>query len=68
MFSTIDLESAYFQLPLHEDSWDFTVFITHEALFRFGRVPYGLASAPSAFQKMLVTVLKRTTKCGKLSG
>lgn len=58
VFSTIDLESAYFQLPLHEESRDLTAFITHEGLFRFCRVPYGLASAPSAFQKMLVTVLQ----------
>lgn len=35
------------QVPLHEDSRDLTAFITHEGLFRFCRVPYGLASAPS---------------------
>ena len=51
VFSTIDLANAYYQLPLHEDSRDITAFITHEGLFRFRRVPYGLASAPSAFQK-----------------
>ncbi|KAI2660383.1 Transposon Ty3-G Gag-Pol polyprotein [Labeo rohita] len=58
VFSTIDLESAYFQLPLHEESRDLTSFITHDGLFRFCRVPYGLASAPSAFQKILVTDLQ----------
>lgn len=31
-FSTIDLESAYFQLPLHEESCDLTAFITHKGL------------------------------------
>ena len=39
MLSTIDLESAYHQLPLHPDSRDLTAFITHEGLFRFCRVP-----------------------------
>ena len=58
VFSTIDLEIAYFQLLLHEESRDLTAFIIHEGLFRFCRVPYGLASAPSAFQKMLATVLQ----------
>ncbi len=58
VFSTIDLESAYFRLPLHEESRDLTAFITHEGLFRFCRVPFGLFSAPSAFQKMVVTVLR----------
>ena len=33
MFSTIDLERAYHQLPLHPDSRDLTAFITHEGLF-----------------------------------
>ena len=47
LFSTIDLASAYHQLPLNEDSRDLTAFI--KGLFRYCRVPYGLASAPSAF-------------------
>ncbi|KAL0190178.1 hypothetical protein M9458_012876 [Cirrhinus mrigala] len=58
VFSTIDLKSAYFQLLLHEESRDLTSFITHDGLFRFCRVPYGLASVPSALQKMLATVLQ----------
>ncbi|CAM4376854.1 unnamed protein product [Lepidochelys olivacea] len=52
MFSTLNLQSAYHQVMLHEDSRDLTAFITHEGLFRFKRFPYGLASAPNAFQKM----------------
>lgn len=58
VFSTIDLTCAYHQLPLHADSRDFTAFITHEGLFRFRCVPYRLASAPSAFQKIMEMVLK----------
>ncbi|CAM5110988.1 unnamed protein product [Natator depressus] len=58
MFSTLDLQSAYHQVMLHEDSRDLTAFITHEGLFCFKHVPYGLASAPSAFQKMMSLILK----------
>ncbi len=61
VFSTIDLESTYFQLPLHEESRDLTAFITHEGLFRFCCVPFGLASAPSAFHKILSTMLQGLT-------
>uniref|UniRef100_H3AQ61 ribonuclease H n=1 Tax=Latimeria chalumnae TaxID=7897 RepID=H3AQ61_LATCH len=50
MFSVIDLASAYHQVPLHEDSRDLAAFITH------CHVPYGLASAPAAFQKMMATI------------
>ncbi|KAL1263298.1 hypothetical protein QQF64_006037 [Cirrhinus molitorella] len=58
VFSTLDLQSAYHQVELHEDSRNLTAFITHEGLFRFKRVPYGLASAPSCFQKMMSEILK----------
>ncbi|KAI4894806.1 hypothetical protein NFI96_001731 [Prochilodus magdalenae] len=58
VFSTIDLQSAYHQVLLHPDSRDLTAFITHEGLFRFCRVPYGLASAPAAFQKMMSSILQ----------
>lgn len=58
VFTTIDLAAAYHQLTLHEKYRDITAFIMHDGLFRYCRVPYGLASAPSAFQKMMETVLK----------
>nr|XP_055067930.1 uncharacterized protein K02A2.6-like [Misgurnus anguillicaudatus] len=57
VFSTIDLASAYHQVPLHPESRDLTAFITHDGLFRYKRVPYGLASAAPAFQKMMMTIL-----------
>ncbi|CAL9702160.1 unnamed protein product [Knipowitschia caucasica] len=57
-YSQIDLSSAYHQLPLHPESRKLTAFITHDGLFQFTRVPFGLASAPSAFQKMMETILE----------
>ena len=57
VFSSIDLANAYYQVPLAEESCDLTAFITHEGLYRFCRVPYGLASAPTAFQKMMSIIL-----------
>lgn len=46
-------------MPLHEESRDLTAFITDDGLLRFKRIPYGLASAPSFFQKMMGVVLER---------
>lgn len=58
-YSQIDLSSAYHQLPLHPESLSLTAFITHEGVFQFTRVPFGLASAPFAFH----TVQSSCTTC-----
>lgn len=52
------LASAYHQLLLEEGSNDPTTFITHEGLFRFKRVCFGLVSVPAVFQKMMSQILK----------
>ena len=58
IFSIIDLSEAYLQLfPLHVESRDLTSFIHEDGAYRFTRVPYGLSSAPSAFQSMLCSIL-----------
>lgn len=57
VFSKIDLKSAYHQILLHKDSKNLTTFTTHWGLYRFNRVCFGLASAPSAFQRIICDVL-----------
>nr|XP_037276745.1 uncharacterized protein K02A2.6-like [Rhipicephalus microplus] len=57
-FSKLDLAAAYHQVELAEESREITTFITHEGLFRFCRVCFGLASAPAAFQRMMQEILK----------
>ncbi|XP_064482914.1 uncharacterized protein K02A2.6-like [Ornithodoros turicata] len=56
-FSKLDLTSAYHQVELSPESRSLTTFITHEGLFRFKRVGFGLASAPSVFQKLMANLL-----------
>ena len=57
MFSIIDLQNVYHQMPLHPESRDLTSFITHDELFCFIRVPFDLESAISQFQRMMTTFL-----------
>lgn len=68
VFSTIHLANAHHQVLLAEESCDITASITHEGLFRFRRVPYGLFSARSAFSKLMSLVLKGLTRGPELSG
>lgn len=53
VFSTLDLTSAYHQIRLHEDSRHLTAFITPEGLYQYKRMPFGLISAASVFQKTM---------------
>lgn len=53
LFRETDLRQGYLQIPLHEDSRYITAFVSHEGVYRFRRVAFGLASALSAFQRIL---------------
>ena len=65
VFSKIDLQSAYLQMELDEESREFTTINTHKGLYRFNRLAFGIASAPAiwqrAMEKVLVGILK--TQC-----
>ena len=56
VFSKLDLRQGYLQVPLHPDSRNLTAFVTHMGVFRYTRMPFGLSSAPSFFQKIMVTI------------
>ena len=58
VFTTIDLSSTFHQIPLTDESKDITAFITTEGLFRFTRIPFGLASTSSVFQRMMHKIFK----------
>ena len=58
VFPKLDARSAYYQVKLAERSRDLTAFITPWRLFRFERVPFGLASAPAASQGMMEKILE----------
>lgn len=58
VFSKLDALSAYHQVSLATESRDLTAFITPWGLFRFQRVPFGLASVPAAFQRMMQRILE----------
>ena len=57
IFSSLDLKSGYWQIPLRETDKEKTAFITHRGQFQFNRVPFGLANAPSVFANLIAAVL-----------
>ncbi|KFD56775.1 hypothetical protein M514_02452 [Trichuris suis] len=50
-FTKIDLSDAYLQIELDEESKAFMVVNTPYGLYQYQRLPFGVASAPSIFQR-----------------
>ena len=56
-FSKIDFSEAYLQVELDDESKQLLIINTHKGLFQFNCLPFGIASAPSIFQKIMDQML-----------
>ena len=57
-FSKLDMSQAYLQLELENDSKQYVTVSTHKGLFQYNRLPFGVSSAPSIFQRYMKTLLQ----------
>lgn len=61
IFSTLDLQQGYYQIPVREECRKYTGFITHDGIYEFCRLPFGLANSPSCFNRLMAKVLAGLT-------
>jgi hypothetical protein len=63
VFTTLDLKSGYWQIPMAPENIEKTAFSCHRGHYEFNRVSFGLTNTPTIFQramdKVLATVIRR---------
>uniref|UniRef100_A0A7I4YHH5 RNA-directed DNA polymerase n=1 Tax=Haemonchus contortus TaxID=6289 RepID=A0A7I4YHH5_HAECO len=56
-FTSLDLASGYWQVPLSERAKEISAFTTTSGQFQFRVLPFGLTTAPAKFQRLMDKVL-----------
>jgi len=57
VFSTLDCNSRYWQIPVADGNRDKTTLVCHNGAYRYIRVPFGLSNALATFQRAIVMML-----------
>lgn len=59
VFTTLDANWGYWQVPVAPKDRDKTAFVCHAGLYRFKRMPFGLTNAPATFQRAIDIILSQ---------
>ncbi|XP_060076193.1 uncharacterized protein K02A2.6-like [Ylistrum balloti] len=53
VFSKLDMKYGYHQIELEDSSREITTFVTHQGLYRYKRLMFGISSAPEKYQQII---------------
>ncbi|KAI4885608.1 hypothetical protein NFI96_023817 [Prochilodus magdalenae] len=55
-FSTMDLTSGFYNIPMCEEDKKYTAFTTPLGLHEYNRMPQGLCNSPASFMRMMLSI------------
>lgn len=58
-FTSLDINSAFWSIPLRVEDRKKTGFVTQEGHFQWTCLPFGLKTAPAIFQRILSNILRK---------
>lgn len=58
-FSTLDINSAFWSIPLKVEDRKKTAFVTQENHFQWTCLPFGLKTSPAIFQRILSSIIRK---------
>lgn len=58
-FSTLDINSAFWSIPLKVEDRKKTAFVTQENHFQWTCLPFGLKTSPAIFQRILTNIIRK---------
>ena len=58
-YSTVDLKSAYYQVPLAKEDREFTAFEANGKLYQYCRMPFGVSNGVSTFQRIIDNLIEK---------
>ena len=64
-FTTLDLQSAFYQIEMDPKGQNLTTFSSHIGNYKFLRMPMGLKGSPATLQRSIDAILRKSTH-GKL--
>lgn len=58
LFTSLDLKNGFMHVNVNEESQKYTSFVTPQGQFEFCKMPFGLCTAPSVFQRFVNDVFQ----------
>ncbi|GFV79579.1 hypothetical protein TNCV_2929631 [Trichonephila clavipes] len=58
VYTTLDLKNGFFHVDVNEDCKHLTSFVVPDGQFEFNKVPFGLSTSPSVFQRYVYSIFR----------